>query len=154
MCRLLHSYFLYSISIVKVWNVLFMCFYCCLVLATVLLLFALKYAPKEYKLYLLPKKKGSSDMVPDYFLSSILCHSTLLFSPLVPCFWQHWPCFSSSKFHFFPIQKLCNCCSSGNALPLGLHGLLPPLFELHQCCSNHTMKPSTPSLSSSSLKTL
>ena len=57
MCRLLHSYFLYSISIVKVWNVLFMCFYCCLVLATVLLLFALKYAPKEYKLYLLPKKK-------------------------------------------------------------------------------------------------
>ena len=51
-----------------------------------LLLFALKYAPKEYKLYLLPNKKGSSNMVPDYFLSCILCHSTLLFSPLVSCF--------------------------------------------------------------------
>ena len=182
-----------------------MCFYFSLVLSTLLLLFALKYAPKEYKLLFIANycweglgagregdnrgwdgwmasltrqtwvwvnswswwwtgmhgplqfmgsqrvrhdwaielnwtEKGSSDMNPDYLLSSIFCHSALLLSSLVHCFWQHWTCFSSSKFHFFPIQKLCNRSSSRNALPLRLHGFLPPLFELHSsCCSNRTM---------------
>ena len=50
MCRLLHTYYLYSISMAKISNVLVMCFYFSLVLSTLLLLFALKYAPKEYKL--------------------------------------------------------------------------------------------------------
>ena len=171
-----------------------MCFYCCLVLSTLLLLFALKYASKEYKLFFIANycweglgaggegddrgwdgwmtsptwwtwvcvnsgswcwtsKRGvlqfmgsqSRTRLSDwtevnwkrfqwygpYLLSSILCHSTLLFSSLVHCFWQHWPCFSSSKFHFFPIQRLGNCCFSGNALPLDLHGLLLLLFEVH-----------------------
>jgi len=31
---------------------------------------------------------------------------------------------------------------------------MAPLFELHQCCSNNTIKSPTPSLSSSSLKAL
>jgi len=131
MCRLLHTYLLYSISIVKMWNVLVRCFYCCLVLSTLLLLFALNMLLRSTSCIYCQLKRFQwyGPWLPPL---SVLCRSTPLFSPLVHC-WQHWPCFSSSKFHFFPIQRLCNCCS-GNALPLGLHGLLPPLFDLHQCC--------------------
>ena len=153
MCRLLHSYLLYSISIVKIWNVLFICFYCCLGLSTLLLLFALKYAPKEYKLIYCQMK--SFQWYGPWLLP--LFHSLSFYSTVFPTAAQcltTLALLSLSKFHFFPIQRLSKFSSSGNALPLGHHGLLHPLFELHQCCSNHTMKSSRPSFSFSSLKTL
>ena len=92
-------------------------------------------------------------MVPDCFLSSILCPSALLFSPLMFSFWQHWPWFSSIKFHFFRIQRL-QVLFFWKCFSIGLHGFLPPFFEVHQCCSNSSIKSSTASLSSSSLKAL
>ena len=44
-------------------------------------------------------------MVPEYFLSSILCHSTLLFSPLVPLFLTTLALLFLKQIPFLPDPK-------------------------------------------------
>lgn len=88
-----------------------------------------------------------------------LTTSSLPFSVVLLCHFPHWCTIFDTLALLFLKQipflldpKTCNCCSpSWNALPLGLHGLLPRLIvwhflwyiELHQCCYNHTVKSPT-----------
>ena len=68
-------------------------FYCCLVFWTQLLLFALKYARKEYKLYLLPNKK-----VPVIWSLTI---SSLPFSVILLYYFPHGcPVFDNTGLAF------------------------------------------------------
>ena len=136
MYRLLHSYLLYSISIVKIWNVFFICFYCCLVFWTQLLSFALKYAPKEYKLYLLPNKK-----VPVIWS---LTTSSLPFSViLLYCFPHCCPVFDNTglafpkQIPFLPNPKTLQmlffweCSSQKKSIATSLVWASPMLFKPH-----------------------
>lgn len=83
--------------------------------------------------------KGSRNMVPDcsslpfsVFYSTLFPTNVLFLTTLALVF-------PHIKFHFFPIPRLqvlffWKCSSRRPAW------LLPPLFELHQCCSNNTIK--------------